>query len=177
MEHFYILTSKEFPFFITETNLNLLQASCQASEFQFIDTSIFELELSNNYIDEWPDFIYENGIPLISENFKEKIFDKYRIDYIFYKKILLTQTSKGIKELYWLALPIRINCLDKNKSIFNNYFAEKLCINPAKIGIFEIFKIQDCNNIDIIITDSLKNNIKKLIDERELDNSILFKEI
>ena len=77
----------------------------------------------------------------------------------------------GIAEDYFLALPPRINCLDEERSLIveskSARLAKKIFIDEEKIGRYEIFKLADFENQDIIITERLKevlaaNNFENL---------------
>ncbi len=145
-----------------------LERGCLNSEFQFLDQSPLDVEISDEGGVDFPDFIVEGTIPLISEGIK-RIFEKLKIDYIFYKLIRLTYAQLGRSENYWLALPPRINCLDTSKSVIeveDNPFilpselireAKKICIAENLIGRYDIFKLAGVVNQEIIVTEKLKN--------------------
>lgn len=148
--------------------INVLKKGCWQSEFQFLDRSPLDVEISEDGGTYFPDFILQNSIPLISHGMK-KIFDKFQIDYVFYKPIRLTYSELGRAENYFLALPPRINCLDTSRSVIEveeNEFvlptelireAKKICIAENQIGRYDIFKLAGVVNQEIIITERLKN--------------------
>ena len=141
-----------------------LSGPCNASEFQFLDKKILKIELDDTIETSRviiPDFIYERGIALISERFKN-FLDECIVDYIFYKKIILSKTDCGWEEIFWLAIPPRINCLDFDKSEISHFLhhAEKICINPKRIGCYKIFKISGVSNVDIILTEDMAEKIR-----------------
>jgi len=145
-----------------------LERGCLNSEFQFLDKSPLSVEISDEGGIEFPDFILEGSIPLISAGVK-RVFEKFGVDYVFYKPIQLTYSLLGRAENYWLAVPPRIDCLDTRKSIIeveDNEFllptelireAKKICIAENQIGRYDIFKLAGVVNQEIIITERLKN--------------------
>ena len=141
-----------------------LAGPCNASEFQFLDKKVLKIELDES-IDTAgviiPDFIYEKGIALISERFKS-LLDECGVDYVFYKKIILSKVDYGWEEIFWLAIPPRIDCLDFDKSEISQFLhhAEKICINSKRIGRYKIFKIAGISNVDIILTEDIAEKIR-----------------
>ncbi len=157
-----------------ENSLSFIRDPCWSSEFQFLNKEPVEIELSNNIIHNWPDFIFDGVVPLISERLKD-VFDEHGIDYLFFKKVLLKQSHRGVKELYWLALPARINCLNESESVFDDGCAEeKVVINPTKIGRYDIFKISSIKNPDIYVSEFLYRVLSKLKNDDVIDGSIEF---
>ena len=148
--------------------INVLEKGCLQSEFQFLDRSPLDVEISEDGGTYFPDFILQNSIPLISHGIK-KFFDKFQVDYVFYKPIRLTYSKLGRAENYFLALPPRINCLDTARSaieVEENEFAlptdlicevKKICVAENKIGRYNIFKLAGVVNQEIIVTERLKD--------------------
>lgn len=142
--------------------LNEIRKPCAMSEFQYLNNDVITVELDENSGHVCQDFIYNHGIPLISEKVKD-FFDEWGIDYLFYKKIILTKTDVGLEELYWLALPPRIHCLDMEQSEIDEFLnaADKIIINPERTGRFDIFKLAGVTNLEIIISSQLAEKIKE----------------
>ena len=142
-------------------SLKIIDQFCQRSEFQFLNKKMITIEVTEDSGRVCQDFIYSHGIPLISERLKE-FFDEYGIDYLFYKKVLLRKSSVGMEEVYWLALPERIKCLNVEESEIDEFLniAEKIVINPDRVGRYEIFKLAEVGNLQIIISEKLANKIK-----------------
>lgn len=161
--------------------LKVLEKGCWQSEFQFLDHSPLDIEISDEGGIYFPDFILQNSIPLISAGIK-KIFDKLQVDYVFYKPIRLIYSELGRAEYYWLALPPRINCLDSSNSVIEveeNEFvlpyelireAKKICIAENQIGRYDIFKLAGVVNQEIIVTEKLKN----VLDEEDFENLFFY---
>lgn len=142
-------------------SLATIERYCSKSEFQYLDKKVLTVELDSSSGTECQDFIYKNGVPLISERLKD-FFDKRKIDYLFYKKIILKKSDIGLEEIYWLALPQRIECLNREKSDIDDMLnlADEIVINENQIGRFEIFKLAGVTNLEIIVTESLAEDLK-----------------
>ena len=138
-----------------------LEEPCQMSEFQFLDLKPISLEVDADSGKVFQDFMYDWGVPIISDRFKECLED-LGVDYLFYKKILLTKKNLGVEEIYWLALPPRINCLNREKSdIFEvTDVAEKIVIDEDRVGRYEVFKLSDVGNLEIIISKRIADVLK-----------------
>lgn len=135
--------------------------ACQMSEIQFFDTKTISLEVDKESGKVFQDFLYDKGVPIISERMKE-CFDDYGIDYLFYKKVLLTKKDSGIEEIYWLAIPPRINCLNREESDIDDVLnvADEIVINEDKVGRYEIFKLSGVGNLEIIVSEHLAEELK-----------------
>ncbi len=148
--------------------IEVLMRGCRYSEFQFLDRSPLSVEISEEGGTIFPDFIEYQTIPLISASMS-RIFDALDIDYVFFKPVQLTFAERGISENYRLALPPRINCLNRWRSkidIDDEPFVlplERICeaikivIDENKIGRYDIFRAAGIVNSDIIVTERLKN--------------------
>lgn len=143
-------------------DLEYLSRPCSMSEFQYLDKTAVYSELDKDSGTVCQDFIYENGIPLISERLKE-FFDGFGIDNLFYKKVILQKKGTGMEELYYLALPPRINCLDFEKSEIDEVLnaADEIVIQTNKVGRYDIFKLAGVTNTEIIVTGRLALALKE----------------
>lgn len=142
--------------------MRLYEKHCQMSELQFFNRNPVTIEVDEDSGKVFQDFIYDKGVPIISDRLKECI-DELGIDYIFYKKVILTKKQLGIEELYWLALPQRINCLNREKSDIDDdlNYADEIVINEDMVGRYEIFKLSGVTNIDIIISKRIADVLKE----------------
>ena len=149
--------------------LGVLRKGCRYSEFQYLDHAPISAEVADDGGIIFPDFIVHQTIPLISIGVR-RVLDRFNIDYIFYKPVQLTIAARGIAEDYCMALPPRIHCLDVERSTFiareeedNEQPIERRCevskivIAQKKIGRYDIFKIANAVNQEIIVTERLKN--------------------
>lgn len=149
--------------------------ACQTSSFQFIDHKPMTVEIAEDSGLTFPDFLYNDGVPLISRAFK-RILDVQGVDNLFYKPIDLVDAATGLHEEYTLALPPRIRAvreeymrlLDENgdesegkELIKDEYGIALYRINASAVGNYRIFKLADVWDYDIIVTHSLKEVIKK----------------
>ena len=151
-----------------------LTRGCERSEFQFLTREPLQADLSEDSGLEFPDFLCRFQIALISDEFK-KVLDGAGVDNLFYKVVMLTDKTIGTQERYWLALPPRIRCLNRSQSTFVEPEAtlpkaEKIVINPSKVGNYKIFCIEEVVNRDIIITADLKATIE----EAQLENVFFY---
>lgn len=138
--------------------------ACCTSEFQHLDRKPVTVEVADESGNVCQDFILENHVPLISERVKA-IFDECGVDNLFYKKVVLTKEETGMKEIYWLALPPRIDCLNRRKSEFDgedeiHSRASKIVISDRKVGNYKIFKLPNLRNDEIIITEDLAGALR-----------------
>ena len=133
-----------------------MKKAAQMSEFQFFDNKPLTIEIDNDSGRIFQDFINDNDVPIVSNRLKDFLVSM-NVDYLLYKKIILTQSQLGIEEDYWLALPPRINCLNREKSIIDEILnvADEIVINENKIGRFEIFKLAGVGNLQIIATEHM----------------------
>lgn len=163
MDYFVLDSSHIVEEYITVSDeLKDISLNCCASEFQYLTKDSREIILKEKTGTIWPDFIYENGIPLVSKRMKD--FLVYNgIDYLFYKKIILKKDYSSEEHEYWLALPAKINCLNLENSIIDDLLGtvEHFVIDNKRVGRYEIFKLAGVTNLEIIITESLADKIKK----------------
>ena len=134
---------------------------CQMSEFQFFDTKPISLEVDADSGKVFQDFMYDKGVPIISDRLKE-CFEDLGVDYLFYKKILLTKQNLGVEEIYWLAIPPRINCLNREESDIDEVLnvADEIVINEDKVGRYEVFKLSGVGNLEIIVSSKIADVLK-----------------
>ena len=140
-----------------------MEKACQMSEFQFFDTKPKTIEVDPDSGRIFQDFIYDKGVPIVSERLKDCL-ESLNVDYLFYKKILLTKKALGIEEVYWLALPPRINCLNYELSDIDEMLnvADEIVINEEKVGRYEIFKLAGVGNMEIIISEKIARTLKSM---------------
>ena len=172
---YYELQQKKSEFYVKVRVPPEIKRGVIDSEFQFLDHKEISVELEDCYGTEFPDLIMaENYVPLISARLKQ-YFDTWGIDNLYYKKIRLKMTDYEIEELYWLALPPRIDCLDPEKS-FNEELGicNKIVILPNKVGNYNIFKLKNGND-EVIITEYLRTMLNSKIDAQDLQGIIIKK--
>lgn len=147
--------------------------ACERSEFQFLDREPMSVEISRDGGTEFPDFIISEGrIPLVSERLREALL-ALGADYLFWKPVNLTFAPMGFNEPYWLALPPRIDCLDRDEcdieedgsngpSWEKRHYARRITILENMIGNYRIFKLPfDMLNQEIIVSEDVKNSLER----------------
>ena len=152
-----------------------LATACQESSFQFLDHKPLTVNIAEDGGLIFPDFIYSNGIPLISPAFK-RIMDSLGVDNLFYKTIYLDYVPLGKHEPYILALPPRIKAVrqeymklmdefgdesEGQELIKDNYGVARYKINASAVGNYRIFKLADVWDTDIIVTQELMEAVSK----------------
>ena len=151
----------------------LLAAACQASEFQFLDHKPVTVNIAEDSGLTFPDFLYNDGIPLISPTFK-RILDSMGVDNLFYKTIYLDYNPLGRHEPYIMALPPRIRAVRQDymrlmdedgdegegkELIKDEYGIARYKVNASAVGNYRIFKLADVWDTDIIVTGELMEAI------------------
>lgn len=164
MKDYYILdASRNVEEYISIVNgTKKFESACQMSEYQFLDTNPETIEVDKESGRVFQDFIYDKGVPVISDKMKEFI-DMLGVDYLFYKKLILTKERLGVEEVYWLALPPRIKCLNREKSEIDEILnvADEIVINEDRVGRYEIFKLADVGNLEIILSEKMAQTLKE----------------
>lgn len=127
-----------------------------ASWFQFLDEKPIEIKISEKGGMEYPDYLIQESIPLISEKIKS-ILDELKIKYLFFKPIYLVDDDEETKIKYYLMVPSRIDCLDYEMSDYDedSEFSEKIKIDELQVGDAEIFKLKGLGNNEIILTEKV----------------------
>ena len=129
-----------------DTGLNVIKDACRKSEIQYLDRKIITIAASESGGIEFPDLII------------------YEDMYLFSNDVI------GKKELYWLIVPPRIDCLDLDNSevedewdfelgIIPVLHCKKTRIDEKLVGNFEVFKIAGIDDNNIYINENIKNKI------------------
>ena len=155
-----------------EEILTLSQA-CQTSSFQFLNHKPLTVNISEDGGLTFVDFLYNDGIPLISPRFK-RLLDSLGVDNLFYKTIYLDYAPLGRHEPYILALPPRIRAVrqeymqlpdeygnEGKELIKDEYGIAQYKINASAVGNYLIFKLADVMDTDIIVTQDLMEAVSK----------------
>ncbi len=173
---FYELQQKKSEFYVKVKVPREIKRGAINSEFQFLDHKEISIELDDDYGTDFPDFIMaEDYVPMISNKLK-LLFDSWDIDNLYYKRILLKMTDYDLEEVYWLALPPRIDCLDPEEAFDDDLeMYTKIVILPNKVGNYDIFKLEKGND-EIIITERLKQLLIKESDSHNI-NGIVIKNV
>lgn len=170
---YYIMEQKVSEAYVHVKAPEEIKRGCMNSEFQFLDHKEISVELDLEYGVEFPDLIMaEQYIPLISDKMRER-FDYWGIDNLFYKRINLKISELEIEEIYWLALPPRIDCLDPEEAFDREFqVCVKIAIIGNRVGNYDIFKLQGGND-EIILTQRLKELLETEIHSQNLKGIVI----
>lgn len=173
---FYEVQQKKSEFYVKVKVPREIKRGVKDSEFQFLNHREIVVELEDTYGTDFPDLIMaENYVPFVSTKLKQ-LFDTWGIDNLYYKKIVLNLSGYDISEVYWLALPPRIDCLDPEKSFDKELeICNKIIILPDKVGNYDIFKLLNGND-EIIITEKIKKFMTRELESQNIQG-IVIKEI
>lgn len=142
---------------------------CINSEFQHIDKKTLTVYTSDSGGIEFPDFMYDGAVPLFSDKLFGIVKDG-NIDYVFTKEVSVVSSITDEVKKYHLFLPPRIDCLDEEKSIYEEFTdsiftikdVEKCIINDKKIGNYNIFKIDKTTDNNIYVTENFMKLLKSV---------------
>ena len=173
---FYEVQQKKSEFYVKVKVPREIKRGVKDSEFQFLNHREIVVELEDTYGTDFPDLIMaENYVPFVSTKLKQ-LFDTWGIDNLYYKKIVLNLSGYDISEVYWLALPPRIDCLDPEKSFDKELeICNKIIILPDKVGNYDIFKLLNGSD-EIIITEKIKKFMTRELESQNIQG-IVIKEI
>lgn len=164
MSEFYVVESSTNveEYISVKEGMKKYEKYCQLSELQYFDKTPISVEVDEDSGKIFQDFIYDKGVPIVSDRVKECL-DELEVDYLLYKKVILTKSQLGIEEIYWIALPQRINCLNRDESDIDEElnYADEIVINEDKVGRYEIFKLAGVTNLDIIISKRIAEILKQ----------------
>ena len=145
---------------------------CSYSEFQYLDHSPMECQVLEEGGVEYPDYLPQGNIPLVSSRFRQ-VLEAQQVDNLFYKPVLLIEAATGERTQYYLALPPAIACLDEEASILEGLpepgsslpdLARVKAVRPvilaANVGNYRIFRIAGIVDSGIYITEELKSAIE-----------------
>ena len=124
---------------------------CMSSEFQRIPLTPISIKTSDeNGGMIFPDFIYDDAIPL----FSGKVFSEMKkvgTEHMLCIEVSITDEIQDITKQYVLALPPRIN-------VVNDYGS----IDEARCGNYAIFKSSDQSDQQIYITEDMHKVLEKI---------------
>ena len=172
---FYEVQQKKSEFYVKVKVPREIKRGVKDSEFQFLNHREIVVELEDTYGTDFPDLIMaENYVPFVSTKLKQ-LFDTWGIDNLYYKKIVLNLSGYDISEVYWLALPPRIDCLDPEKSFDKELeICNKIIILPDKVGNYDIFKLLNGND-EIIITEKIKKFMTRELESQNIQGIVIKK--
>ncbi len=124
---------------------------CMSSEFQRISINpIHVITCDDSGGSVFPDFIYDNAVPLFSESVFSAM-SEVGTEHLLKIDVTITDEIDDITKHYILGLPPRINVLDDFGSI-----------DEAKCGNYAIFKSSNLSDNRIYITEAMRMVLDKI---------------
>ena len=146
--------------------------ACRKSEIQFMTKEKIRIGTMESGGTEFPDLIVSGSVYLFSNTVIEQI--KSEIEwYVYLKPVEIACDVIGKKELYWLAVPPRIDCLDIDRSIIEYDWdfdlgiipvlhCKKIVIDEQLTGNFKMFKIAGVDDDNIYLDESLMDQMMSI---------------
>lgn len=151
--------------------IDKLSSHFRRDERWYLDNSEERIALDENGGLQIPDVIFHKDLLLFSNGLK-LFLDGQGIDYVFYKKVVISDEVIGIEEAFWLVSIPRIDCIDIDKSDISNkmeydildgivpfYEIENPVIVPNQCGRYKIFRILGSTSEIVYCTEDLVDKI------------------
>ena len=156
-------------------NIEKMKPHFYRDELWYLDHNTETIPVSDEGGIDIPDVISFEDLLFFSDKLK-KFLEKQGVDYIFYKKVVISDEVFGIEEVFWLASVPRIDCIDFERSKIEDkddydyndgivpfYNIENPVINPVCCGRYEIFRILGAVSNTVYLKEEL---YRKLSNER-----------
>lgn len=142
---------------------------CRKSEVQFLNKEKIYITTNERGGTEFPDVLVSNGVYLFSDKIIKEINNKFDMNwYVYLKPVEISCEITAKKELYWIVVPPRIDCLNLDNSeikydwdfdlgIIPMLHCGKIIIDEQLTGSFKMFKILGIDDNTIYINEELKN--------------------
>lgn len=165
--------SNEYIIPLFNDSINKLSSHFRRDERWYLDNASEIISLDENGGLRIPDVIFHRDLLLFSNSLK--IFlDKQGIDYIFYKRVVVSDEVIGIEEIFWLVSVPRIDCIDFERTVIENkddydysfgivpfYDIDNPIIVPSQCGRYEMFRILGSVSELVYCTKDLVNKLKE----------------
>lgn len=155
---------------IDDSEFEDIEMYCISSEFQYMNKKEITVYTSDNGGLMFTDFFYNNAVALFSERLYKMLLNN-GVDNLFTKLVRVVSRATGKNKKYILALPPRIDCLDNEKSEYEEFSDDsfhslkavsRLVIDEKKVGGYKIFKLAGVMDNSIYVTDEVKECLKML---------------
>lgn len=170
----YVLkvTSNSKEYIKIDGNIANIRIPIMKSEVHLLTKERVVFDILDSGGREIPDFLYHEGILLVSDRVKE-FFDSKDMDYFFYKEAILQSKSLSIYERFWIVVPPRIDCVDMSKCEINldsydylngiipMFECENILLSEKLIGRFTMFKVLGVLDNNIYVTNNLNEEMMK----------------
>lgn len=147
---------------------------CRKSEIHFLNQDKLYITSNDFGGTEFPEILASDGIYLFSDKVIKNINNEFAIDrYVFLKPVEISCDIVAKKELYWIVVPARIDCLnlDSSEIVYDWDFdlgiipvlhCKKIVIDEELTGNFKMFKILGIDDNTIYIDEELENIIASM---------------
>lgn len=146
--------------------------ACRKSEPQFLTKDRLSVGTLDSGGLEFPDLIVLEDVYLLSDAVIEQVKDEIE-DYVFLKPVEIRCDLIGKKELYWLTVPPKIDCLDLDKSridydwdfglgILPILHSEKTVIDEKLTGRYGMFKALGIDDNNIYVTERIRDKMQSV---------------
>lgn len=148
-----------------DNDFSEIQEACKKSEIQFLSRGKSCIGTLDTGGTEFPDLIVSGNVYLFSDDIIRPV--KSDIEwYVYLKPVEIVCDVVGKKELYWLVVPPRIDCLDLDRSaieydwdfdlgIVPILHCKKAVIDEQLAGSFKIFKVAGVDDNNIYVEEEL----------------------
>lgn len=155
-----------------DTDFTALDEACRKSECQFLTKDRMIVGTLDSGGTEFPDLIVRGDVFLLSDMIIAQIRE-FIEDYVFLKPVEVCCDIIGKKELYWITVPPRIDCLNLDESeidydwdfelgIMPILHAKRTVIDESLTGRYGMFKISGVDDNNIYIKQELMKKIISL---------------
>lgn len=157
---------------VLNDNIRKLKSHFYRDELWMLNKNVETILIDESGGIDIPDILYYEDLLFVSDKLKT-FLDKCNIDYLFYKKVFISDDIVGIEEVFWLVSIPRIDCVDFENSnvvdaddydykngIVPFYNIENPIIIPSACGRYSIFRILGLTSNAVYITDILHEKLK-----------------
>jgi|LSQX01.3.fsa_nt_gb hypothetical protein len=131
-------------------------SAVKRNDIESFDDTPVQVYIKEKVENEYLDFI-DKPVHLISEKMKQ-IFEMRQKD-IFFKPVVLADMKRMKQDLYWLAMPTKVECLSDMSEFNKDGSLRKLVINQMKASDYRVFKIEGVLENYLIVNTDIAESI------------------
>ncbi len=141
---------------------------CRKSEFQYLTHSEQYWKIPSDREFGFNDFYYiNNEVPLLSRWVWDRLTVCRNTDGIFIIPVKIFY--QGEERQYYIAVPSRIYCLDRRKTVLRPsgavYHAENIVFSTKETGRYNLFKIAGTDDDNIYSTQIIADKLSEISDD------------